>query len=110
MNDVICSAPEIKVACNKIESYLDFLVRQMETYMKVLSEVQKNGICDDLISARLSEIAASVKECARTLNYIYGDYIQMTANREISEIRAADTFQFPNELLARISSILAIFI
>jgi len=110
MNDVICSASDIRIACNKIEAYLDFLVRMMEEYMSTLSSVQKMGICDDLISARLSDMADQVKECAKTLNYFYQDYIKMSANREISEIRAADNFQYPHELLARISSILARFI
>ena len=78
--------------------------------MKALSDIQKTGICDDLISARLSDISEKVKTCAHTLNYLYQDYIKMTANREISEIRAADNFQYPHELLARISSILARFL
>ena len=110
MKSVVCSAPEIRIACNQIDIYLDFLVGQMENYMEILSFVQENAIQDEKISAELSAIAKEVKVCANELKILYEDNIRMTVNRQISEISAADNFQYPHELLARISSFLASFL
>ncbi len=110
MDGVICSQGDISIACNKIEKYLEGLSTDMALYIKVLSNVQQDAIRDHEIDAALSELAKKVQIQAVALKYFYDDYVKMTASREISEIKAADSFNFPNELMAKISSFLAMFL
>ena len=108
--DVICNPSEIRIAYHNMERYTDFLTGQMRQYIKTLSRVQETSICDELIASRLSSLADEIRPQIASLEKAL-EAIRMSANREISEINAADgSFQYPGELLARVSSLLASFL
>lgn len=109
-NNVICNAAEVSHAYHKMELYAEYLTSLMEQYIRILSAVQKDAICDDLISARLSALAEEVRPLIALTEQIIGSETGRISGLEISEIRAADNFSYPHEQLARVSSILAGFL
>ena len=107
--DIVCAESELSIAANNLVEYADFLVRTIEAYISVLSEIQEKGIQDDLVCSKLSSIAQSLEpykisimeECEDIAGEVR-DYIQGVAT--------ADNFRFPVDITSTISSLVAKFL
>ena len=51
--DIVCAEGELSIAANNLAEYADFLSRIMEAYVDILSQIQNNGIQDDLFCLKL---------------------------------------------------------
>lgn len=109
-HSVVVNSSEISTAYSHIKKYVDFLTRQLESYIKILSDIQKNAINDQIIASELSAIANEVKPQIMALDHLINNSIFTTLNREVAEIASADDFSYPNALIAQVSSLLAMFL
>lgn len=109
MKDVICSEAELSIAANNIVEYADFLVRSIESYVSILSEIQGDGIKDDLVCARLSEIANKLSPCKITISKVCED-VQSGITSYMSDVSAADKFVFPSDITSTIATLVSQFL
>lgn len=90
---VVNAENELSIAANKINNYGEFLCRSIEKYIAILAKIQNGAIKDQLISAKLSNLASQLKpyrssvltECENISSYVKSD---------INEIEKADSFKF----------------
>ena len=104
--NVICAESELSKAANKISVYAEFLSTSIESYIKILSDMQGNGISDDLICARLTELASNISPY-RTKLTDQSSAISSYIKKYISNVESADDFAFPESITSSIASIVA---
>lgn len=108
MKNIICDEAELVSAINKIDSYIDFLIRSIDTYINILADIQGNAIQDDLINKQLSEIADSIQPI-REILFRAKKSIHKDIRGFIDEIEEIDNFKFPNEIETEILALIGCF-
>lgn len=106
MIDIVYSDGEISIALNKIQSTVELLAKTMEEYHNSLANLQGNGIKDDLICGKLTQLANNVKRAKRLLLANY-DEIEGKLKQSMQDIEDADNFIFPGDFSAEVLSILS---
>lgn len=109
-DSVVVKSGEIRTSYNSIKNYAEFLIRQCEAYMRVLSSIQKNGIQDQLICSKLSAIAEALKPVIANLDALINTDVKNILNKDIADISAADSFMYPEGYFETIASLLAAFL
>lgn len=104
--DIVSAEVELSVAVNQIERYADFLAESIQSYIRILSQLQENGIHDDMVCARLSEIAFAVHPAIQDLTD-QSDMIRSRISAFISEVEKVDNFAFPSGIVSMLKSLLA---
>lgn len=107
--DIVCAESELSMAVNNLVEYADFLTRTMESYISVLSEIQENGIQDDLVCSKLSSIAQSLKPYKTSILDECED-IFTDVKDYIAGVAVADNFKFPNNITTTIASLVDRFL
>lgn len=107
---VVMDEGELSRAANQIKSYADFIARSIEEYIQILAKIQnEKAISDELICAKLSELATQVAPYKSSI-YDECEKITKIINDDISAITGEDNFKYPGEWLASISALLAQFL
>lgn len=107
--DIVSAEAELSVAANQIARYADFLAESVQTYVQILSRLQTQGIQDDLVCARLTEIALSVQPAVRELGD-QSETIRSKVSEFISEVEKVDKLAFPSGVIEIIKSVFSQFI
>ena len=105
-HDVICDEAELMIAANQIMDYAQFLDESIGTYIKILAKIQNKGIKDDLVCARLSELATEVKPVKTSLAKCSEDTV-VKIRQYVDAVAAADNFKFSSDLQGSILTVLA---
>ncbi len=107
--DIVCAEGELSIAANNLAEYADFLSRIMEAYVDILSQIQNNGIQDDLVCLKLSSIAQSLNPYKTSIKDECED-ITADIRNYIDEVSRVDNFRFPTDLTSTIASLVAQFL
>lgn len=107
--DVVYDEMELTIATNNILNYADFLSRSIERYISLINEVQENGIQDELICSKLSELVSTVTPY-KTAIYNEVEKINSEVHKAIEEVAKADNFKFPDSVLKDMVSLLGEFL
>lgn len=91
----LCDENETTAAKNKCDAYTDYLIRSIETYASILTELSSHGIQDDLVSGKLNETVLKLLPYKWTLNSVEEETVSAVTGG-ISEIEQSDTFHFPS--------------
>ena len=104
--DIVSAEVELTVAANQIARYADFLAESIQAYVKILIQLQERGIQDDLVCAKLSDIAIKVAPAIKKLDN-EGTEIRITIANYISEVEKAEKIAFPTGIVDIIRSLFA---
>lgn len=107
--DTIYDEMELSIAANNLLNYADFLSRSIESYIILINEVQENGIKDELICSKLSDLVSRVTPY-KTAIYNEVEKINSEINKAIEDVSKADNFKFPDSILKDIISLLSEFL
>lgn len=107
--DIIYNENELTIAANNIISYTDYIVRCIEELNQIIIDLSKNGIQDELITEKLKVLNEQLTPYKKNMNE-YGNNVSQSVKKSISEIAAADNFQFPEIERGMIASLLSHFI
>ena len=107
--DIVCAEAELSIAANNIVEYADFLVRTMETYTEILSEIQEKGIQDDLVCSKLSSIVQQLKPYMTSIPEEC-ESIRENVSGYITGVAVVDRFVFPGNIGTSIASIVSQFL
>lgn len=106
--DLKISEGEFSIYKNKISSYESFLVESIDSYIFVLESVLNTGIKDKKITEAISDlktkfklIATNLESSVSSLNSISFDFL--------SKIETEDKFNYSDEDMSSIFSILSMF-
>ena len=108
-NGVKCDEYELKKACNQLINYADFLDRKRLRFSAMLEAVQRLGIKDDLISARLTEISVKAESVSRIVSDNVERILSNITAEELSAIEASDDFSYPNSFMDEVYTLLTMF-
>ncbi len=108
-DEVMADELTLSIAVNKIENYVELLIKHADQYSENMVGITEGAISDEAISSRLIQLGAAVKVYADALTGISGS-LKSILGSYMDELEAADTFQYPDETLNRISAILAAFL
>lgn len=104
--DVICDEAELAITANQIMDYAYFLDGCISTYIKILRRLQEEGIQDDLVCAKLSELAAEVGPVREALSES-GEEVSQYIRQYLNEVAAADSFRFMSDLQGTVLAVLS---
>lgn len=107
--DFILAESEISIAVNKMTNVSDFLVKSVDNYISILSDMQEKGIHDKRICAELSALAEQVKANRASIQAVsskLGGYIR----NGILNAEIYDNFSFPSDFMTEVTSLLARFL
>lgn len=106
--DFVLSESEVSIAVNQIMNHAEFLSQSIDTYIKILSQVQSEGIKDKLICSQLSNLATSVKEKQAGIAQVY-ENLANYINTEFNDVEDGDNFVFPFDFMTEVTSLLSRF-
>lgn len=104
--DIISAEAELAIAVNQVTDYAQFLLDSIDAYIGILQTLQTDGIKDDLVCARLSEIAQTVEPVKTSVADCCED-VSSRVNQFIRAVAMADDFRFSSDLSGKVSAILA---
>lgn len=107
--DVIYSESELNMAKNELSKYASYLSRQMEQFDKILQGVQ-NCAVDGQIKLGLAVFAGQVRPLAGKVNEIVDEKAANVVKKAISDVKAADTFRYPDSFMNQIIAVLRAFL
>lgn len=106
--DVICVDGEIKTVSKEIEEYLESLISSISSYNRYLGWVQKSGIQDELIRARLGNLHTLLASYKEKMTEILEDY-KRDRNGFLRSFESKDVFSFPSGVMGDIDILLSMF-
>lgn len=106
--DIICVDGEFKTVTNEMTNYVDFLIKSIHQYNFQLQQVQMVGIKDELIRAKLMNLATLLSSYADTLDSI-SEGIGKNSTRFLDDFAQNDKFTFPGEEISAIEVIIRSF-
>lgn len=109
MKDVILDETEISIQANKIINYIDYLNSLIDEYDQILQNIISNAIVDARIRAKLVEYINQTNSIKMEIS-TYGKFLKNDLNAYMNKMEKVEKFEFPNEEMYTISSILARFI
>ena len=92
--DVICVDGEIKTISSDIICYLESLISCISSYNHALRVVQKMGIQDEMIRAKVGNLAILLKNYQAELNTVLINF-QNYKDRFLTDFESNDVFAFP---------------
>ena len=107
--DFVLVEYEMAIAVNKITNTIDFLSRSIDSYIKILSDVQKKGIEDRMICSELSDLAERVRNKQESLEILYNE-LGKEVNSGIRDVETNDNFEFPSDFMTNVISLLSMFL
>lgn len=102
--DVIIYPGEISTALSEIENHIDTLSANLLRYKRVLSDIQKHGIQDELIRGKIGNIAILIESYITQLADI-SDEIKKSGNAGVSKIKSVDDSYDVSFIKAKLSEI-----
>ncbi len=87
--DVVIYPGEIITALSEIENHIDTLAANLLQYKRVLSDIQKNGIQDELIRGKIGNISILIESYINQLMDISNE-IKKNGNRGVNKIKSVD--------------------
>ena len=106
--DVICVDGEINTVSKEIEEYLESIISSITSYNRYLGMVQKTGIQDDLIRAKIGNLHALLASYKEKLTEIFENY-QNDRNSFLRTFERKDVFSFPSGVMGDIDILLSMF-
>lgn len=106
--DVICVDGEIKTVSKEIEEYLESMISNIISYNRQLRQVQRLGIQDELIRAKLGNLSTLITSYKDKMTEILDKY-QKDRNNFLADFEKNDTFSFPSGGISDIDILLSIF-
>ncbi len=106
--DVICVDGEIKTVSKEIEEYLESLISSIASYNRCLGWVQKAGIQDELIRAKIGNLHTLLASYKKKLTEILESY-QKDRNGFLRSFESKDVFNFPSGAMGDIDILLSMF-
>ncbi len=95
--DIICDEDEFLSVAKSSWNYVIFLISSIETYINILTDIQEEGLQDQLICAKISRIVELLQPQKQTL-IIESNEINQIIKQYLEEISKADNFIFPEEM------------
>lgn len=96
--NIVCAEKELSIAANNIAEYGEFLARIIDAYIKALRKIQLEGIQDELVYEKLSDIIQRVQPLKATIPD-QCEQIASSVRSYISAVERADNFKFPVEVM-----------
>lgn len=87
--DVVIYPGEITTALSEIENHIDALSANLLRYKRVLGDIQKNGVQDELIRGKIGNISILIEEYINQLTDI-SDEIKKNGNSGANKIKSVD--------------------
>ncbi len=107
--DLVLVDSEISMTKKDILLYIEFLEARISEYNGLLATLAETGLRDQLITSRISRVSPkTIRHMKATSEAISQLLIDLTDN--VNAIEAADTFEFPHDLMSNISSFFANFL
>lgn len=109
MKDVILDETEISMQANKMIHYIEYLNSLIAEYDQILQNIISNAIVDARIRSKLIEYINQTNLIKAEIS-AYGKLLKNDLNAYINKMEQVEKFEFPNEEMYTISSILARFL
>ena len=106
--DVVCVDGEIKTVSKEIEEYLESLISSITSYNRCLGLVQKTGIQDELVRAKIGNLHILLASYKEKLVEILEDY-KRDRTGFLSSFESKDVFSFPTGVMSDIDILLSMF-
>lgn len=106
--DVVCVDGEIKTISSDIICYLESILSSINSYNRTLRMVQKLGIQDEKIRAKIGNEAILLKNYQSTLNTIL-DAFKKNEKAYLSDMQANDIFSFPSSIFTDVEILISMF-
>lgn len=106
--NVYCSENELKKASNQIINYITFVNRKYSEFTGILSEFDK-AFSDVAVNTEIAMLVEDITPHIYMLND-RSDDIKKAINTYVTEIEAADTFDYPATKMDGLRAILSQFI
>lgn len=87
--DVVIYPGEITTALSEMENHIDTLSANLLKYKRVLSDIQKNGVQDELIRGKIGNVSILIEGYIKQLADI-SDEIKMNGNSGVNKIKSID--------------------
>lgn len=102
--DVVIYPGEITTALSEIENHIDALSANLLRYKRVLGDIQKNGVQDELIRGKIGNISILIEEYINQLTDI-SDEIKKNGNSGANKIKSVDDSYDVSFIKAKLSEI-----
>lgn len=106
--DVICVDGEIRTVSKEIEEYLESLISSITSYNRWLGTVQKTGIQDELIRAKIGNLYTLLASYKEELLELLENYKRDRIGF-LRDIESKDVFSFPTGVMSDIDILLSMF-
>ena len=106
--DIICVDGEIRTVSKEIEEYLESMITSLTSYNRTLRQVQRMGIQDELIRAKLGNLYTLLVSYKEKMTEILERY-QKDRKGFLEEFEKNDTFSFPGSFIGDIEVLLSMF-
>ena len=102
--DVVIYPGEITTALSEIENHIDALSANLLRYKRVLGDIQKNGVQDELIRGKIGNISILIEDYINQLTDI-SDEIKKNGNSGANKIKSVDDSYDVSFIKAKLSEI-----
>lgn len=106
--DIICVDGEFRTVSREIEEYMESLISSISAYNRSLAHVQRMGIQDELIRARIGNLYTLLASYREKLIEILDKY-QKDENGFLQDFEKNDVFRFPSNAIGDIDILLSMF-
>ena len=106
--DIICADGEFRTVSREIEEYMESIISSVSAYNRTLAHVQKIGIQDELIRAKLGNLHTLLESYREKLIEILDKY-QKDEKGFLQDFEKNDVFRFPSNAIGDIDILLSMF-
>ena len=106
---VILNEAELLKARNRMVNYMEFLSRKYADFVSILSQVQKDAFIDNMVSAQLTLLVEHTKPSFSAAFDVIDSDVKKSISKTLSDVAAADDFDYPASIMDAVKSILGAF-